>query len=79
MQTITLGESGLECSRLVYGCWRVTGVIHHHPICQEHEKKSHKSIKAARDYCTGAPSPSEARERLLTLLAVLFELSLIHI
>ena len=49
MQTITLGESGLECSRLAYGCWRVTGVIHHPPIDEEHEKKSHESIKAAFD------------------------------
>lgn len=47
MQTITLGESGLKCSRLAYGCWRVTGVIHHPPIDEEHEKKSHKSIQAA--------------------------------
>ena len=49
MKTITLGESGLECSRLAYGCWRVTGVIHHPPIDEEHEKKSHESIKAAFD------------------------------
>ena len=49
MKTITLGESGLECSRLAYGCWRVTGVIHHPPIHEEHEKKSHESIKAAFD------------------------------
>ena len=40
MKTITLGESGLECSRLAYGCWKVTGVIHHPPIDEEHEKKS---------------------------------------
>ena len=49
MKTVTLGESGLECSRLAYGCWRVTGVIHHPPIDEEHEKKSHESIKAAFD------------------------------
>ena len=47
MQTITLGESGLECSRLAYGCWRVTGVINHAPIDEEHEKKSHKAITTA--------------------------------
>ena len=47
MQTITLGESGLECSRLAYGCWRVTGVINHAPIDDEHEKKGHKAITAA--------------------------------
>ena len=49
MKTIIMGESGLECSRLAYGCWRVTGVIHHPPIDEEHDKKSHESIKAAFD------------------------------
>ena len=44
MQTITLGESGLECSRLAYGCWRVTGVIILARIAEEHENKGHKAI-----------------------------------
>ena len=47
MQTITLGESSLECSRLAYGCWRVTGVITHPPIDDEHEKRGHDAITAA--------------------------------
>ena len=49
MKTITLGESGLECGRLAYVCWRVTEVIHYPPIDEEHEKKSHESIKTAFD------------------------------
>ena len=47
MQTIPLGESSLECSRLAYGCWRVTGVITHPPIDDEHEKRGHDAITAA--------------------------------
>ena len=47
MQTITLGESGLERRRLAYGCWRVTGVINQAPIDDEHEKKGHKAITTA--------------------------------
>ena len=47
MQTITLGESSLEFSRLAYGCWRVTGVITHPPIDDEHEKRGHAAITAA--------------------------------
>ncbi|MED5381009.1 MAG: hypothetical protein VYC47_00455 [Verrucomicrobiota bacterium] len=47
MQTITLGESGLECSRLAYGCWRITGVISHPPIDEEHEQKGRDAITAA--------------------------------
>ena len=47
MQTITLGESSLECSRLAYGCWRVTGVITHPPIDNEREKRGYDAITAA--------------------------------
>ena len=47
MQTINLGESGLECSRLAYGCWRITGVISHPPIDEEHEQKGREAITAA--------------------------------
>ena len=47
MKTITLGESGLECSPLAYGCWRVTGVINHPPIDDKHEKKGREAIAAA--------------------------------
>ncbi|MAE31217.1 MAG: aldo/keto reductase [Verrucomicrobiales bacterium] len=47
MQAITLGESGLKCSRLAYGCWRVTGVITHPPIDDEHEQKGREAITAA--------------------------------
>ena len=49
MQTITLGESGLECSRLAYGCWRITGVISHPPIDEVHEQRGQDAIKAAYD------------------------------
>jgi len=47
MQTITLGESSLDCSRLAYGCWRVTGVITHPPIDDVHEQRGHDAITAA--------------------------------
>ena len=47
MQTITLGESGLECSRLAYGCWRITGLISHPPIDEEHEQKGREAITVA--------------------------------
>ena len=47
MKTIILGETGMECSRLAYGCWRVTGVINHPPIDDKHEKKGREAIAAA--------------------------------
>ena len=47
MKTITLGQTGMECSRLAYGCWRVTGVINHPPIDDEHTKKGKEAIAAA--------------------------------
>jgi len=47
MKTIILGETGMECSRLAYGCWRVTGVINHPPIDNEHKKKGKEAIAAA--------------------------------
>mgnify|MGYP001422272261 FL=1 len=47
MKTIILGETGMECSRLAYGCWRVTGVINHPPIDDEHKKKGKEAIAAA--------------------------------
>ena len=37
----------MECSRLAYGCWRITGVITHPPIDNEHEKKGHEAVIAA--------------------------------
>jgi len=37
----------MECSRLAYGCWRVTGVINHPPIDNEHKKKGKEAIAAA--------------------------------
>ena len=47
MKTIRLGQTGMECSRLAYGCWRVTGVINHPPIDDEHTKKGKEAIAAA--------------------------------
>ena len=47
MKTIRLGQTGMECSRLAYGCWRVTGVINHPPIDDEHKKKGKEAIAAA--------------------------------
>ena len=47
MKTITLGQTGMEFSRLAYGCWRVTGVINHPPIDDEHTKKGKEAIAAA--------------------------------
>ena len=47
MKKIPLGQTGMECSRLAYGCWRVTGVINHPPIDDEHKKKGKEAIAAA--------------------------------
>jgi predicted oxidoreductase len=47
MQTIPLGVSSLNCSRLAYGCWRVAGTWNPAEVTEESRKQGVSAIAAA--------------------------------
>jgi predicted oxidoreductase len=47
MQTITLGVSSIQCSRLAYGCWRVAGTWNPAEVTPESQVAGRKAILAA--------------------------------
>ena len=49
MKKIELGKSGLQCSRLGYGCWRIIGRTENLEVTPEREEDAQKAVLAAID------------------------------
>ena len=47
MQTIPLGVSSINCSRLAYGCWRVAGTWNPAEVTPESRVAGREAIRAA--------------------------------
>jgi predicted oxidoreductase len=49
MNKIELGQSGLKCSRLGYGCWRIVSRVEHVELTPDREEDAQKAVLAAVD------------------------------